>query len=54
MAKLKLGAIEDDKPVRVAIDLPRICIVILSPTPRRFRAKPLKTLSIPPSSSHPC
>jgi Protein of unknown function (DUF2274) len=49
MAKLKLGAIEDDKPVKLAIELRRLCIVILSPTPRRFRAKPLKTPLIPPS-----
>ncbi len=45
MAKLKLGTIPDDKPVKLTIELPPPSIATSSPTPMHSAAKPAKEAS---------
>jgi len=40
MAKLKLGALVDDKPVRLTVELRPLSTAISSPMPKRWAAKP--------------
>jgi hypothetical protein len=54
MAKLKLSAIEDEKPVRVTIDLPAALHRDLVAYAPALSSETAQTPSIPPSSSHPC
>jgi hypothetical protein len=46
MAKLKLGAIADDKPVKVTHELPASVIATSSPMPKLLRGRVVNRLAI--------
>jgi len=54
MAKLKLGAIADDKPVKLTVELPPMCIATSQPTPTCLPAKPGNQSRIRQSWSYQC
>jgi hypothetical protein len=50
MTKLKLGTIEDDKPVKLTVELPAAVHRSLVATPRRWAEKEGRPRQIRPSS----